>query len=75
MNILSPLAAGIIDRLTRGESVKAAERNFILLYSIAQNLNELRDDVGNIDEAICNLTRLANELRVETALVRGRLDK
>ena len=75
INVLSPVAAGIIDRLTKGESVKASERGFILLYSIAQDVKELRADISGLNDAVHGLTGLINELRVETALLRGRSER
>jgi hypothetical protein len=78
---MAPVVNAIIARLSSGQKLKGQEQIFILLYSIAedsretkQEMQRLRDDFGRFNDALHSLNELANELRAETAFLKGKLN-
>ena len=78
---MAPIANTIIGRLSSGQKLKNQEQIFILLYSIAedsretkQEMQKLREDFSRFNGTLHSLNELVNELRAETAFVRGKLN-
>jgi hypothetical protein len=78
---MAPIANAIITRLSSGQRLKSQEQIFILLYSIAddsretkQQMQRLREDFGRLDETLRSLNELVNGLRAETAFLKGKLN-
>jgi len=72
---LAPIASSIISRLISGEKVKGSEQLFILLFSMAQDMKEMRASFASLNDTSHKLVEGITELRVEIALLRGRLEK
>ena len=70
---LSPLAATIIDKLTSGSKVSSNDRTFVLLYSMASDIRELRAGFNDLSHAIKELGNNLNELRVDVARLNGKI--
>jgi len=78
---MAPIANTIIARLSSGQKLKGQEQIFILLYSIAEDSREtkhemqrLREDFGRFNDTLHSLNDLVNELRTETAFLKGKLN-
>jgi urease gamma subunit len=78
---LAPLANTIIARLSSGEKLKSQEQVFILLYSIAEDSKESRQEMKRLREDFCrfndtlhSVVELINELRTETAFLSGKIN-
>jgi len=78
---LTPIANTIITRLSSGQKLKGQEQIFILLYSIAedsretkQEMQRLREDFSRFNDTLHSLNDLINELRTETAFLKGKLN-
>jgi hypothetical protein len=78
---MTPIANAIITRLSSGQKLKDQEQIFILLYSIAedscktkQEMQRLREDFGRFNDTLHSLNDLVNELRAETAFLKGKLN-
>ena len=78
---MAPIANAIIARLSSGQKLKSQEQIFILLYSIAedsrdtkQEMKKLREDFGRFNDTLHSLNELVNELRAETAFLTGKIN-
>ena len=78
---MAPIANAIIARLSSGQKLKSQEQIFILLYSIAedsrdtkQEMKKLREDFSRFNDTLHSLNELVNELRAETAFLTGKIN-
>jgi urease gamma subunit len=78
---MAPIANAIVGRLSSGQKLKGQEQIFILLYSIAedsreskQEMQKLREDFGRFNDMLHSLNELVNEVRAETAFLKGKLN-
>ena len=81
LTALAPVANTIIGKIGSGQKLKNREQMFVLLYSMAednremkQEMKKLREDFGKFNDMLHVLTELVNELRAETAFVKGKLN-
>jgi hypothetical protein len=81
LSALAPIASALISKLGTGQKLKEGEQIFVLLYSIAEDNRELKDemkklreDFGRFNNALYQLSELVNELRAETAFLKGKLN-
>lgn len=73
ISMLGPLASEIATKVSSGSSVKREDRNFLLLYSMASDIKELRHDFNGLKEGIHDLRESVNQLRVDIARLNGKL--
>jgi hypothetical protein len=64
---LSPLAASIIDKLASGGRVSGNDRIFVLLYSMASDIRELRLQFNDLSHAVKELKDGLNDIKVDIA--------
>jgi hypothetical protein len=70
---LGPIASSIAARLTSGDRIKDGEKNFLLLYSMAGDMKDLRTELFALSTGIRELRGSINELRVDVARLNGKL--
>ncbi len=70
---LSPLAATIIDKLVSGGKVSSSDKSFVLLYSMASDIKELRQEFNDLSHALRELKDTLSELRVDVARLNGKV--
>lgn len=70
---LAPIASSIATRLTSGDRIKDGERSFLLLYSMAGDMKDLRTELFALSTGIRELRDSINELRVDVARLNGKL--
>lgn len=73
LQTLAPIANTLLSRISSGEKLRSGEQTFILLYSIAHDIKELRADFQNFHNALSSLSELVNELRTEAAFLKGKI--
>ena len=81
LSALAPVASALISKLGTGQKLKDGEQVFVLLYSIAQDNRELKDEMKKLREdfnrfnnALEQLSELVNGLRAETAFLQGKVN-
>ena len=70
---LGPIASSIASKLASGDRIKEGERSFLLLYSMAGDMKDLRSELSSLSVGIRELRDSVNELRVDIARLNGRL--
>lgn len=70
---LGPIASSVAAKLTSGDRIKDGEKNFLLLYSMAGDMKDLRTELSNLGIGIRELRDSVNELRVDIARLNGKL--
>jgi len=70
---LGPIASSIAAKLTSGDRIKDGEKNFLLLYSMAGDMKDLRTELSTLSTGIRELRDSVNELRVDIARLNGKL--
>lgn len=78
---LAPIAQTIISKITTGQQVKPQEQMFVLLYSMAEDgreskdeMKKLREDFKGLNNCLHELTTLTNKLMAETAFIKGKIN-
>jgi hypothetical protein len=70
---LGPIASAIAAKLASGDRIKDGERSFLLLYSMAGDMKDLRTELFALSTGIRELRGSINELRVDVARLNGKL--
>jgi len=70
---LGPIASSVAARLTSGDRIKDGEKSFLLLYSMAGDMKDLRIELSTLSVGIRELRDSVNELRVDIARLNGKL--
>ena len=81
LTALAPVAQSVIARMNTGQKVKSDDQMLVLMYSMASDAKESKDEMKNLREdfkrfndCLHGLTDLVNALRAETAFIRGKID-
>lgn len=78
---LLPLVQPLLNRLSEGKQLRTSEASMVLLYAMAEDSREtkeqmtkLRDDFTRLTDTLQGLSGLLSDLRSEVAYVRGKID-
>lgn len=81
LTALGAIAQPIIARISSGKAVKNQERMFVLLYSMAEDSREtkdemkkLREDFKRFNDSLHELTKSISNLTKETAYLMGQIN-